>query len=79
MYLTNNFFNLISLTNLTIFVTRLIRDGQYQSAVLLYDYASIGDTNFIQELTDSPNRNFTLVTLRVTRFGNSDWILEMCP
>lgn len=67
MNFTNTFFDLMSLTNLTLFVNRLIHDGPYQSATLVYDYESIRDTNFIQKLLESPNRQYAIATVCVNK------------
>lgn len=64
MNLTNVFLEMISLTNLAIFVNRLIVDGNYETALFLYDDASIRDTHFIQELNDLSNDNYTIMTFR---------------
>lgn len=77
MNLTNIFINLVSLTNLTIFLNRLIHDGQYKSVLLIHDNESIRDTNFIQELSNSSNRNYyTLVIACVSEFDSPEWMLE---
>lgn len=74
MYLTNVFLGLMSLTNLTIFMNRVINDGQYKSAILIYDYKSVGDTNFIQELSDLPNRNYAISTVCIDDAVNQHWM-----
>lgn len=74
MYLTNVFLGLMSLTNLTIFMNRVINDGQYQSAILIYDYKSIEDTNFIQELSDPRNRNYAIATVCIDNALNQHWM-----
>lgn len=63
MNLTNTFLEVISLTNLAIFVNRLIVDGNYETALFLYDDASVRDTHFIRELT-STSGNYTSIILR---------------
>lgn len=64
MNLTNIFFEAISLTNLVIFVNRLIVDGNYKTALLLYDYTSVRDTRFIQELISPSKGNHNSIILR---------------
>lgn len=71
MNLTNIFFGLMSLTNLTLFLNRVMHDGQYQTAILLYDYEAIVNTNVIQELTDYPNRTYAFVVVRMDECGHS--------
>lgn len=79
MHFTNIFIGLVSLTNVTLFVNRLINDGQFQTAILLYNNEAIRDTNFIRELTDCPNRNYSIVTVCVDEFESSDWAPEFSP
>lgn len=61
---TNIFIEVISLTNVAIFVNRLIVDGNYKTALLLYDYTSVRDTRFIQELTSPSKGNHNSIILR---------------
>lgn len=71
MNLTNILFELVSLTNLTIFLNRLMSDGQYKSAILLYDYESIRDTSFIRDLTDLSNFNYTFISVNLDKSESS--------
>lgn len=53
MNLTSLFItNLISMSNLTFFLDRLITDGKYKTVFLTYDDASIKDNNFVSQLVD---------------------------
>lgn len=52
---------LISMSNLTHFLDRLITDGQYKTIVLIRDDASVRDTNFISELTDLGFGKYSMV------------------
>lgn len=71
MNFTRILFDFISLTNLTIFLNRLMSDGQYESAILHYDYESIRDTRFIQDLTDSSNFNYTFISVNLDESESS--------
>lgn len=55
--------NLISLSNLTHFLDRLITDGNYQTVLLIYDDASVRDTNFIPELADLAFGKYAMVIM----------------
>lgn len=44
--------NVISMSNLTLFLDRLITHGKYNSIHLVYDDASIKDTDFVPQLVD---------------------------
>lgn len=72
MNLTNILVELFSLSNLAIFVNRFIVDGNYETAILQYDDASIRDTNFIADLSGLSNHNYTIFAKRL------DW-LNMPP
>lgn len=76
MNFTNIFFGLMSLTNR---VNRVMHDGQYQTAILLYHYMAIRDTDFIQEITDSNNRNYTIVAVCMDDLYNTVQLLESSP
>lgn len=67
----------MSLTNLTLFLNRVMHDGQYQTAILLYSYEAIRDTNFIQEITDHHSRHYTIVAVGI--HDNSTQLLESVP
>lgn len=64
MNLANLFVELISFSNLAIFVNCLITDGNYQTAFLLYDDASIKNVHFISELTEISNQNYAITMMR---------------
>lgn len=63
--------NLISLSNLTHFLDRLITDGNYKTVLLIYDDASVRDTNFIPELVDLAFGKYAMVIMNSERTNES--------
>lgn len=59
--------NLLSLTNLIHFLDLLITDGNYQTVLLVYDEASVEDTNVISELFNSAHDNYSVVIVNRAR------------
>lgn len=62
MNFTNLLFKVVSLSNLNIFLHRLIDDGQYNSVFLYHNHALARDTNFRQEFSNYSSRYFTITT-----------------
>lgn len=79
MNFTNIFFGLMSLTNLTLFLNRVVHDGQYETVMFLYFNHAIEDTNFVQELSDSPYGHYSIVTVCMDEFDHSIQLLESIP
>lgn len=69
--------NLFSMSNLTHFLDRLITDGQYETVLLVYDEASIEDTNFVPELANLAFGKYSMVIVDSDR-GKIPW-MEMKP
>lgn len=65
MYLQKIIVELISLTNLTCFLDRLIYNGKYDAAIFLYDDISTRDNNFIKEIASVSFGKYSMVTMDI--------------
>lgn len=63
MHLQNIVVELVSLTNLTMFLDNFIANGRYETAIFLYDNISVRDVNFIQELATVSFGKYSIVTV----------------
>lgn len=69
--------NLLSLSNLTHFFDRLIADGEYETVLLIYDEASVKNTNFVTELIDVARGKYVVVIMN--RDGDKFSWIHMKP
>lgn len=53
--------NVISVSTLTIFIDRLITDGNYKTVRLVYDMGSVRDNNLIRDLSNNDKYNTFIV------------------
>lgn len=64
--------NFLSVSNLTHFLDRLINDGNHKTVLLVYDEASVRDTNFLPELADLAFQKYSVVI--VNRDQEESWM-----
>lgn len=69
--------NVLSLSNLAHFLDRLITDGKYETVLLIYDEASVEDTNFVPGLANLAAGKYSTVIVDMDR-GKIPW-MEMKP
>lgn len=66
--------NLISMSNLTHFLDRLITDGKYKTILLVHDDASVRDNNFVPQLAELAFGKYATVNVNTDRMTSEQFL-----